>query len=124
LLECQLWGHSRTELRQAAGERWGDLSYMLGGHSERKDWKTGRQNDGDREKWKPNHAMVKVTINFLQLTGRIKGSYEVGPSGTSMAGAGCYKERKKEKRKNNETQNTKQNKRDSSSSVAPSTLLG
>lgn len=72
----ELSDHFRTELRQAAGKRWGDLSYMLGGYSERKDWKTGRRIDGDKEKWKPNHDMVKVTINFLQLTRRMKGSYE------------------------------------------------
>lgn len=33
--------------------------------------------------------MVKVTINFLQLTGRMKGSYEEGSSETSIVGTEC-----------------------------------
>jgi ribonuclease HI len=37
LLECERWAGYRTELRTAAGKRWGDLSYMLGGYTERKD---------------------------------------------------------------------------------------
>jgi hypothetical protein len=83
LLTCQLWDHLRTELRQAAGARWGDISYMRGGYSERKDQNTGKQIEGDKGKWKPNHNMVKATINFLQLTGRMKGSYEEEPRETS-----------------------------------------
>jgi hypothetical protein len=47
---------------------------MLGGHTERKDWKTGKQIDGEKSKWRPNTQMVKATILFLQQTGRMKGS--------------------------------------------------
>jgi hypothetical protein len=38
---------------------------MLGGHTERKDWKTGKQIDGEKSKWRPNTQMVKATILFL-----------------------------------------------------------
>jgi hypothetical protein len=77
LLECERWAGYRTELRTAAGKRWGDLSYMLGGYTERKDWRTGKQIDGEKLKWKPNIQIVKATISFLQQTGRMKGrSYE------------------------------------------------
>jgi hypothetical protein len=80
LLECERWAGYRTELRTVAGTRWGDLSYMLGGYTERKDWKTGKQIDGEKSKWRPNIQMVKATISFLQQTGRMKGSLyeEVG----------------------------------------------
>jgi hypothetical protein len=47
---------------------------MLEGHIERKDWKTGKQIDGEKSKWRPNTQMVKATILFLQQTGRMKGS--------------------------------------------------
>ena len=87
LLGCQRWDHLRTELKQKAGLRWGDLSYMLGGYSERKDWKTGKPIDGEKSKWKPNLDMVKATIQFLQQTGRMAGgSYENEAEPTSTAG--------------------------------------
>jgi hypothetical protein len=47
---------------------------MLGGYTERKDWKIGKQSDGEKSEWKPNTQMVKATISFLQQTGRMKGS--------------------------------------------------
>ncbi|TIA46354.1 hypothetical protein D6C77_10560, partial [Aureobasidium pullulans] len=74
LLECERWTSYRTEFRTVAGTRWGDLSYMLGGYTERKDWRTGKQIDGEKSTWKPNTQMVKATISFLQQTGRMKGS--------------------------------------------------
>ena len=74
LLECEKWSILRTELRTVAGPRWGDLSYILGGYTERKDWRTGKQIDGEKSKWKPNIPIVKATISFLQRTGRMKGS--------------------------------------------------
>jgi hypothetical protein len=64
---------------------------MLGGHIERKDWKTGKQIDGEKSKWRPNIQMVKATISFLQQTGRMKGSlYEE---------VGLKKEKKNKKKK-------------------------
>lgn len=74
LLECERWAIYRSELRTEAGSRWGDLSYMLGGYTERKDWRTGKLIDGEKSKWKPNMQMIKATIFFLQQTGRMKGS--------------------------------------------------
>lgn len=48
LLRCKKWNEERIELRQAAGTRWGDLSYLLGGWSDFRDV-TGRLVDGNKE---------------------------------------------------------------------------
>lgn len=61
----------RAELQAAAGARWGDVPFMLGGWSQRRDERTGRLLDGPREKWKPNIEVVKATIRFLQGTQRL-----------------------------------------------------
>lgn len=129
LLECEKWTAHRTGLRTEAGSRWGDLSYMLGGYTERRDWRTGKQIDGEKPEWKPNIQMFRATVSFLQHTGGMKGSSyeEVGLTQErdwKRKRGRKEEKRKKRKKKKEETQTTKQNKRDSSSSVAPSTLLG
>jgi hypothetical protein len=40
LLPCNLYAEARKELREAAGDRWGDAPYLLGGWSGRKDART------------------------------------------------------------------------------------
>jgi hypothetical protein len=62
---------ARRELRAAAGDRWGDVPYLLGGWGTRKDVRTGQLLDGLKEKWKPDLAVVKATIRFLEKTGRL-----------------------------------------------------
>jgi ribonuclease HI len=49
LLRCDLYAEARKTLREAAGDRWGDASYLLGGWSGRKDVLTGKLVDGPRE---------------------------------------------------------------------------
>lgn len=71
LLRCPRWTDIRREMREVAGIRWGDLSYLLGGYSMKKELRTGKPVDGPREKWAPSLEMVKSTIQFLQQTTRM-----------------------------------------------------
>ena len=71
LLHCPRWIAARAELQAAAGDRWGDVSYLLGGWGLKKHWETGEPLDGPKEKWKPDLKVVKQTIRFLQHTGRL-----------------------------------------------------
>ena len=67
---CSRWRQQRTVLRQQHGERFGDLSYALGGYSSRQE---GGQNiDGPIEQWKPNMEAVKATIEFAKSTRRLQ----------------------------------------------------
>jgi hypothetical protein len=54
-------------MKEAAGKRWGDLLYLLGGYSRKRELRTGKPADGPMEKWAPDLEMVKITIQFLQL---------------------------------------------------------
>lgn len=76
-LWCPRWADKRRELRAAAGDRSGDISYLLGGWGSRKDIRTGQLLDGPKEKWKPDLAVVKATIRFLEKTGRLIYQQEV-----------------------------------------------
>jgi hypothetical protein len=69
LLHYPRWTTVRAELQAAAGDRWGDVSYLLGGWGLKKHWEIGEPLDGPREKWKPDLEVVKQTIRFLQYTG-------------------------------------------------------
>jgi hypothetical protein len=71
LLYYPIWTAIRAELQAAAGDRWGDVSYLLGGWRLKKHWETGEPLDGPKEKWKPDLKVVKQTIRFLQHTGRL-----------------------------------------------------
>lgn len=77
LLSCLRWADERGELRAVAGDRSGDISYLLGGWGSKKDIKTGQLLDGPKEKWKPNLAVVKATIRFLERTSRLTYQQEV-----------------------------------------------
>lgn len=84
LFRCSRWVQRRTTLRQQHGERFGDLSYALGGYSSRQE---GGQNiDGPIEKWKPNMEAVKATIVFAKSTGRLQPN-EQGLTSTEEAEA-------------------------------------
>ncbi|KEQ68185.1 hypothetical protein M436DRAFT_58956, partial [Aureobasidium namibiae CBS 147.97] len=65
LLRCPRWAEIRPAMKEAAGRRWGDLSYLLGGYSKKRELRTGKLADGPMEKWAPNLEMVKITIQFL-----------------------------------------------------------
>jgi hypothetical protein len=71
ILSCPRWAEARRELRAAAGDRWGDVPYLLGGWGTRKDVRTGQLLDGPKEEWKPDLVVVKATIRFLKKTGRL-----------------------------------------------------
>ena len=55
----------RHEFKRLAANRWGDLSYALGG------WSNERK-DGPLDKRTPHTAMVSATINFAIATGRLE----------------------------------------------------
>ncbi len=61
ILECQRREGERQVLRPKIGDRWGDLSYMLGGWNS---WKDRRSNtlDGAKEKWKPVIPIVIAVV--------------------------------------------------------------
>jgi hypothetical protein len=81
LCVCPLWAEQRKTLRAVAGEREGDVSYLLGGWSKRKDTRTGKLLDGEKDKWKPDITVVKATVQFLQETGRLTYRPEEGQVG-------------------------------------------
>jgi ribonuclease HI len=68
ILHCQMWTTQRQPLKEAAGERWGDVSFLVGGKSRKRDARTGELIDGD--KWQPNLDVVRATIALLKSTGR------------------------------------------------------
>ena len=67
---CRKWAEQRQELRLQHGERFGDLSYALGGFSSRKEG--GESIDGPIERWKPDIDVVRATIQFAMDTGRLQ----------------------------------------------------
>jgi hypothetical protein len=70
LLQCPQWSAHRRALREALGERRGDLSFVLDGWSYRIERRTGKQADGGKEKWKPDMAAIKAAIQFVKATER------------------------------------------------------
>jgi hypothetical protein len=77
LLRCDLYAEARKALREAAGDRWGDTSYLLGEWSGRKDARTGKLVDGPRESWKPDPKAVKASTRCLYQTGRLSRSSDM-----------------------------------------------
>jgi len=71
LVECSNWDTERSSLRRAAGARWGDLSYLLGGRCEQVT-PNGQPLDGPKESWSPNREVVMETIKFAMKTGRLR----------------------------------------------------
>ena len=70
LFSCGRWTQQRSRLRQQHGNRFGDLSYALGGYSSRQEG--GENIDGPIERWKPDINVVKATIQFAKDTGRLQ----------------------------------------------------
>lgn len=68
VLQCPMWRSQRGQLKEAAGNRWGNMSFLLGGKSRKSDPRTGKPINGD--KWRPNMKVVRETIAFLKSTGR------------------------------------------------------
>jgi hypothetical protein len=60
----------RGGMIREGGERYGDLSYMLGGRSSYQNH-DGSSLDGLIEKWKPNLSVVRTVIKFALKTGRL-----------------------------------------------------
>ncbi|KAH7028254.1 hypothetical protein B0J12DRAFT_584353, partial [Macrophomina phaseolina] len=78
LLVCPQWQQARSDLASIVGERWGDVSYMLGGWSRRQDWRTGQPVDGPKERWRPDVRVVKAVVQFLKSTSRLSGRSNTG----------------------------------------------
>lgn len=68
ILQCPMWTSQRERLKKPAGDRWGNVSFLLGGKSSRKDPRSGEFIDGN--KWRPNLDVVRATIAFMKSTGR------------------------------------------------------
>jgi hypothetical protein len=68
-------------LRAAAGERWGDVAYLLGEWSKRNDANSGKLLDGERDNWKSDLKVVEATTQYLQETGRLTNRPEEGQVG-------------------------------------------
>lgn len=70
LFHCPRWQSMRDDFRKKAGQRWGDLSFALGGWSGRR-LPDGKWLDGKLSSWKPNLEIVRATIDFAMRTGRL-----------------------------------------------------
>jgi hypothetical protein len=70
LFACRRWVQCRARLRQQHGDRFGDISYALGGYSSRQEG--GENIDGPMGKWKPDISVVRTTIQFAKETGRLQ----------------------------------------------------
>jgi hypothetical protein len=62
LCVCPLWAVQRKTLQAVAGDRWGDVSYLLGGWGKRRDAKLGKLLDGEKDNWRPDLTVVKATV--------------------------------------------------------------
>ena len=70
LFVCRRWRQQRAKLRQQHGQRFGELSYALGGYSSRQEG--GESIDGPIEQWKADMEAVRATIDFARSTGRLQ----------------------------------------------------
>jgi hypothetical protein len=69
-----LYAEACKALREAAGDGWGEHSYLLGGWSDRMDTRTGKFVDGPCESWTPDLKVVRASTRFLHQTGRLSRS--------------------------------------------------
>lgn len=76
---AQYSGGRYRRLPEIPGGR--DVPYLLGGWGKRKDRKSGKLLDGERDNWKPDLTVVKATVQFLQETGRLTFQPEEGQVG-------------------------------------------
>jgi hypothetical protein len=71
LLLYPKWTDEGRELCESAGDRSGDVRYLLGGCGPTKDGRTEQFLDGLKEKRKPDMEAVKAIIRFLEKTDRL-----------------------------------------------------
>ena len=71
LFLCPQWIELRQHLRSALGGRWADVSYALGGWSDRRD-RAGKLIDGRKDKWEPNIGVLKAVVQFVKATERLQ----------------------------------------------------
>ncbi len=64
LFVCPRWKEERWAMREAHKERFGDLSFAVGGCTTYT--RNGKTADGDLDKWKPNIEAVHATIKFAR----------------------------------------------------------
>lgn len=70
LFACGRWRQQRAKLRQQYGQRFGELSYAMGGYSSRQE---GRESiDGPMARWNADMKAVRTTIDFARSTGRLQ----------------------------------------------------
>ena len=81
LFRCPQWLEQRQSLFKLArkANRWGDLSFALGG------WSSERK-DGSLQSWKPTQEMVSATIKFAMATNRLSDR----PRGYARARTGLF----------------------------------
>ena len=72
---------SHEHCRLVAGERWGDVLYLLGEWGKRKEASSVKLLDREKDKWKPNLTVVKASAQYLQETGRLTYQPEEGQVG-------------------------------------------
>jgi ribonuclease HI len=77
LFLCPRWTGCRQPLRQTMGDRWTDLSYALGGWTNRRNGSTGQMVNGERSKWVPNGNVMKAVVRFVKATGRFQPTPQV-----------------------------------------------
>ena len=70
LFHCPRYEHLRGDMITKAGQRYGDLSYMLGGRSSHQN-ADGSSRDGPVEKWKADLTVVRTVIKFALSTERL-----------------------------------------------------
>jgi hypothetical protein len=70
------------------GDRWKELSYSLGGWSNRFDHATRTLVDGPKGKWKPNMEVLKTVIRFVKRTKRILPKAQIKSGGGKRRLAG------------------------------------
>jgi len=83
LLHCPRYQSLRSEMMEEAQDRYGDMSYMLGGRSQNRR-PDGSWIDGPKASWRPNVKIVQAVIRYAIATGRLISS----PRNTDAAGGG------------------------------------
>jgi hypothetical protein len=81
LYVCPLWATQRKTLQAVAGDRCGDVPYLLGGWGKRRDASSGKLLDGEKDNWRPDLTVVKATVQYLQETGQLTYQPEEGQVG-------------------------------------------
>ena len=84
MFDCPLWQQARRTLRQKVGDRWGDMSYMLGGWGDRIDRSSKKLVDGPKDRWKPNAKVVGAVIDYVNSTGRLSTAWETAAREENM----------------------------------------